>query len=372
MRGTIAALVLAACAAGQVHKSPFEGKWYPADRAALEKLLDQCYSVAARRMGGSPPRKQLRALIAPHAALQYSGATAAAAYRLLDKPRNAIVLGFSHRRPFASVVSPQVTAYATPLGEIRVNQALVKELAFRQAPEDQLCDHSLESQLPFLQRTTLREGFVPLYVGELSPDEMARTAAKLAKRIEQGDVVIASSDFTHYGEAYGYTPFPNDKELPRKLFQRGMATFERIGTLDAGEFDRFLASTGDTTCGRSPIRLLMAALSRLKEDIYLGPMDYLTSGDLLKNYSMSVTYGALAFYPASAFAVNEADQKKLLFCARQTMDRYLSSGKKDRTPPPAADRGADLDQRSGVYHHREEERKASRLRRIAVRHNAGL
>jgi AmmeMemoRadiSam system protein A len=93
----------------------------------------------------------------------------------------------------------------------------------------------------------------------------------------------------------------------------------------------------------------MAALARLKEDIYLSPADYLTSGDLLKNHSMSVTYGALAFYPSAAFAVGEADQKKLLACARQTLDRYLASGKKERTPPPGANGGADLNQRTGVF-----------------------
>jgi AmmeMemoRadiSam system protein B/AmmeMemoRadiSam system protein A len=342
-------MLAASLLAGQVHKSPMPGKWYPADAPALNKLLDQSFSAAGKRTGSAPRREKLRALVAPHAALPYSGVIAASAYRLLDGPRNVIVLGFSHRRPLRGVIAPAVDAYLTPLGEIKVNREAVKQLQFGQMSEDQLCDHSLENQLPFLQRAAPSAGLIPLYVGELTGDELRLAAQRLARQMEQGDVVIASSDFTHYGEAYRYTPFPNDKELPRKLFQRAMVTFELIGSLDVAEFDGFIAATQDNLCGRYPVRLLMAAVARLKADTYLKALDYMASGELTRDYSLSVGYGALAFYPSSAFGVGEQDQKRLLTSARQTLDKYLASGKKERVPPPVAERGPDLKQRAGVF-----------------------
>ncbi len=346
MRAATLFLLAASVAGGQVHKSPMAGRWFPAEKEALDKLLDQCFEASQKRTSGAPPRKKLRGLVAPHAGLQYSGIVAASAYRQLRDAQNVIVLGFSHRRLLRGVVAPDMEAYEIPSGRLAVHRAALKELGVRLAPEEQLCDHSLENQLPFLHRSAGKAGFVPLYVGELNDAELASAAQMLARRMEAGDVVVASSDFTHYGQAYGYTPWPNDNELPKQLFRRAMLTFELVGSLDVSAFDDFVQATGENLCGRSPVRLLMAALARLKEDTYLVPVDYMTSGELTKDYSLSVTYGALAFYPQSAFAVGQADQKRLLASARQTLDRFLA-GKKERVAPP--EKSPELEQRTGVF-----------------------
>ncbi len=332
----------------QAHKSPLAGTWYPGDAPSLQKLLDQSFTVAEKRTGGPPPRKGLRGLVVPHAGIVYSGTVAAAAYRLLDHPKNVVVLGFSHRRPLEGIVAPDVNEYVTPLGAVKVNRAALKQLGIPSMPEDRLCDHSLEIQLPYLQRVAPDTSLIPLYVGELSAAQRETAARALAKRMLAGDVVIASSDFTHYGGDYGYTPFPNDKEAPGRLFRMAMAAFDEIGSLDISAFDRYLADTGDTICGRAPIRLLMASLARMSEEIYQTPIDYLASGELTRDYSTSVSYGALAFYPASSFQVSEISRKKLLASARQTLDGYLASGKKVAIPAPQTE-GGDLDQKSGLF-----------------------
>lgn len=346
MRTGAGFLLVVSLAGGQVHKSPMAGQWFPAEKEALGKLLDQCFEAAQKRTGGAPPRKKLRALVAPHAALPYSGIVAASAYRQLSGAKNVIVLGFSHRRLLRGVAAPDVEAYEIPGGRLAVNRAAVAELGVRLVAEEQLCDHSLENQLPFVHRAATKAGFIPLYVGELSGADLASAAQMLAHRMEAGDVVIASSDFTHYGQAYGYTPWPNDKELPKQLFRRAMLTFELVGSLDVAAFDRFVEGTGENLCGRGPVRLLMAALSRLKEDTYMVPVDYMASGELTKDHSLSVTYGALAFYPESAFAVGDADQKRLLASARQTLNRFLA-GRKERVP--AMEHSPELEQRTGVF-----------------------
>ncbi len=342
------ALMAATLAAAPVHKSPMAGQWFPQEKAALEKALEESFRAAEKRSGALPPRKRMLALIAPHAGIQYSGVVAASGYRLLNGPRNVILLGFSHRRPLEGVVIPDVEGYETPLGQVAVNRKIAAELGFPRRTEAELCDHSLENQLPFLQRAAPAATLVPLYVGELGPAELAAASRALAARLAAGDFIVASSDFTHHGETYKYTPFPNDSNLPRKLLQRAMQAFENIGTLEVEEFDRFLAATGDTICGRQPIRLLMAALARLKEDTYLSPIDYMASGDLTRDWSLSVGYGALGFYPASAFQVGDEDRRKLLRSARQTLERYLG-GARERAPVPSAERGPELEQRTGVF-----------------------
>ncbi len=335
----------------QAHRSPMAGKWFPAGKQELTGAIEKAFRAAADRAGGAPRRSRLRALIAPHAAIQFSGVVAASAYRLLDSPRNVIVLGFSHRRRLSGVAAPAVDSYVTPLGEVSVNRAAVTALGFPVAAEAELCDHSLENQLPWIQSAAPGAAVVPLYTGELSPPSLAAAAARLAARIRAGDVVVASSDFTHYGKTYGYVPYPNDAELRTRLLRQAMAAFEEIGSIRVAGFDDYLSATGDTICGREPIRLLLAALAALdkEEEIYMQPVDLMTSGELTGDFSTSVTYGALAFYPASAFLVSPEDQRRLLASARQTLDRYLDGKAKSPAPLPSAERSAALNQRAGVF-----------------------
>jgi len=336
-------------ALAEVHTTPMAGRWFPAEKPALEKALEQSFQAAGQRTGNGPARKNLLALVVPHAGIQYSGTVAASSYRLLGQPKNIILLGFSHRHPVEGVVAPDVDGYATPLGEIRVNRQALDSLGFPRISEKDLCDHSLENQLPFLHRAAPAASLIPLYVGTLDKATLASAARKLAARVAAGDVIVASSDFTHYGASYQYTPFPNDANLPRRLMQRAVEAFENVGSLEVTEFDRFLASTGDTICGRDPIRLLMATLAAQPGDTYMSTVDYMASGDLSKDYSLSVGYGALAFYPASAFEVSPVDQKRLLASSRQTLDHLLINNGPRRIAVPMTDRGPDLEQRTGVF-----------------------
>jgi len=332
----------------QIFTSPAAGQWYPGDETQLERMLEEAWRAADSRAALTPSRKGLRALVVPHAAIQYSGVAAASAYRLLDSPRTVIVLGFSHQLPLAGVAGVDVDAYATPFGEVAVNRKVQEELGFPLLEPEKYSDHSIEVQLPFLQRAAPSASIVPIYVGDLSGKALRAAAAKLARRLKQGDLLIASSDFTHYGESYGYTPFPLDDETPERLRQQALQAFEAIGSMDLEAFDRYLRRTGDTVCGRGPIRLLMETLAILEEETYLEAVDLITSGELTGDFSASVSYGALAFYPSSAYRVGEVDQERLLASARETLDEYLAGARKG-APVPVSERNRDMRQRDGVF-----------------------
>jgi AmmeMemoRadiSam system protein B/AmmeMemoRadiSam system protein A len=350
MRNPLVFLLLGCSAIlAQVHKLPASPGWFPDDASGLERVLDDCFRTAQQRTGSAPPRKQLLGLIVPHAGLAYSGAVAAAAYSRLDHPKTVIVLAFSHERRMDGIATPALDAYSTALGEVHIDQDAVRALGFRREPEKLLCDHSLENQIPFLQRVAPQAQVVPLYVGELSPAELTQAAAKLATLAQQGDVIVASSDLTHYGLAYGYVPFPNDERTPERLRSRATEIFGRIGSLDVSQFDGMLSETHDNLCGWAPIRLLMATMARWKEEVYMSPLDYMTSGELVHDYRTSVSYGALAFYPASSFTVTPDNQARLLQSARETLNAYLATGQKKPVPVPAAGRGPELEQRSGLF-----------------------
>ncbi|HWR54241.1 MAG TPA: AmmeMemoRadiSam system protein B, partial [Bryobacteraceae bacterium] len=327
---------------------PVSDGWFPTEPAALNQVLDRSFSLAEQRFGTVPPRKGLLALIAPHAGLAYSGPVAAAAYSRLDRPANVIVLGFSHRVRFNGVLAPRVSTYRTPLGEIQVNGEALRELGFPSAPEDQLCDHSLENQLPFIQRAAPGARIIPLYIGDLTDAQLSAAAGKLAARLRLGDVIVASSDFTHYGKPYGYTPFANNGKLAQHLRERFLESAVAIGALNVPAFDTFLRSTNENLCGWAPIRLLMASLRLWKEDVFLSPLDYMTSGEITGDWSASVSYGALAFYPYGAYALSPASRTRLLESARRTLTGYLANGGGQAKPVPA-ERNAELDQRAGVF-----------------------
>jgi len=346
MRLPLLILGAALTAAAQVHTTPMAGRWFAADAGGLTKQVAQAHALATARQGGLAPRPHLAGLIVPHAGLEYSGAVAAEAWQLAAAhPRNRtiILLAFSHKGGPRGVVSPKVSAYQTPLGAVPVNTRAAAELGFPHVAESEVCDHSLENQLPFLQGIVGEGGFVPLYVGALSSAELTAAAKKLAARAAQGDLIVASSDFTHHGAGYGYQPFPQNDALPEKLRERALEAFEHIGSLDVPLLDRFLAETGDTICGVHPIRLLMAALhaARLPRGrVYMSTLDYVNSGQLTRDWSLAVSYGALAFYPAQSFAVADPDRQSLLTHARAT----LASGKPAASPAPAH-----LKQRTGVF-----------------------
>jgi MEMO1 family protein len=168
------------------HVSPYCGTWYPLQTAGLNALLDEAFEASCRRTGSHliPP---MLAAIVPHAAPRHSGTVAAAAYRhvQLVNPERVFILGFSHSGIGPGVAIPNVSGYRTPLGEVAVDgsagRALCSAAPFRLVDESDVCDHSVEIQLPFLQRAAPAVCVVPLYVGRLSDQEQTAAARALAR-----------------------------------------------------------------------------------------------------------------------------------------------------------------------------------------------
>jgi MEMO1 family protein len=318
-----------------VHVSPFSGTWYPGSPVALEALLDDVWEKSEDRTGAFVLPGG-RAFLAPHAGLMYSGTVAAAVYRHLERqqPRCVIVAGFTHRGAPDGISIPDVEAYETPLGRVPVNLELAGEISsaapFHGSPESRVCDHSVEIQLPLLQKALPRATVVPLYVGRLDQAAREKAAGVLARCMAPDVVLVASSDLTHFGRDFGFEPFPVDRAIADRLRRLDFQVLESSGSLREELFLETLRGTSATVCGVEPIALMLATLRRIESggEIFQEVLDYQTSGEITGDFHHSVSYGSLGFFPHTSFELDEQARKALLDLARRTLAEYRRTGKK--------------------------------------------
>lgn len=337
--------------ASGLHVSPFSGTWYPAGAAELRRLLDRLFAESERRTGGYIPSRA-SGFVVPHAGLVYSGTVAAAAYRHLRvlKPARVVLLGFSHHGAAPGAWIPEVPALGTPLGEVAVDRefaaALAQDGEFGMKNEEALCDHSVEIQLPLLQFAAPAAKVVPVYVSRMSHETRLAAARKLSSLLGPETAVVASSDFTHYGRGFSYQPFPADEYVAERLREIDEAAIDAAGTLYADAFLAELRSTGSTVCGFEPIGVLLETLrlAGQDEEIFQTTLDYQTSGEITEDYTHSVSYAALGYFPYRALDLGPEDARLLVASARATLAHYLQTGERRPIPPqggsPALERRA--------------------------------
>lgn len=280
------------------------GSWYPRDREELTGLVDGLLDSAAAR--AEEPHGSVGSLISPHAGFAYSGAVAAAAFVTLRGQSfdRVVLVGPSHYFGFEGAAIPDAaTAYRTPIGDVPIDrEALVtlrKAKGFR--ADDRLFEpeHALEAELPFLQRVIPPDvPVVPVLMGGRATQHDARCVADgLARLLGPTTLVVASSDFTHFGPRFEYVPF--DADIPARI--RAL-DFGAVATIEAGDaegFARYVATTGATICGHRAIEVLLLLLGG-KAGAKL--VQYDTSGRLSGTWDNSVSYAAMTG-PATGWAV---------------------------------------------------------------------
>ena len=302
------------------------GNWYPGDPATLTKHVDDLLAKA------SPPSIVGRpiAVIAPHAGYRFSAPVAAAGYRCLGgyTYKRVIVLAFSHRHSatYQGIDVPdKLTAYKTPLGEVPIDRKvcdrLLKNSLFASHPRIDRGEHSLELQLPFLQRVCKEFELVPLLIGQMSANDYARAAEAIVQCLDCDTLLVASSDFTHFGPNFAYRPFKDD--VPEQITGLAAQAAAPILKCDFDGFLNHLTKTQDTICGRKPISLLLRILS-MQGGAQGVRAAFDTSGNITGDWTNSVTYQSFVFTRRPG-TLDEQNRDKLLSLARQTVAAYLNS-----------------------------------------------
>jgi AmmeMemoRadiSam system protein B/AmmeMemoRadiSam system protein A len=297
------------------------GIFYPSDKKLLEQKLDGFLKETEGRAQKSSTA--LFGLISPHAGYDYSGKVAAVAYRqIAGKPyRTIFLLGPSHYVSFPGVSIYPYGAWETPLGKIPIDDqlaaALMEQCGFvrYQAPAFER-EHSLEVQLPFLQKVLENFKIVPMVMGKLSGPELRALADYLTTRIEQNPgrvLIIASSDMSHYHPYHEATAM--DK-----------TTLKQIEAMDLRMLRKSLESGTGELCGSQAVTTLMRVAENIGARVKV--LEYANSGDVTGDKTRVVGYGAVGFYVADQqFALSEKEQKILLQIARRTLEgQAISNG----------------------------------------------
>jgi len=270
------------------------GQWYQRSRSALARQVDSLLERAPTRSVSG----HLVALIEPHAGYTYSGIPAAVGFKLLRGTtyKRVILLGVAHTMRLTGCSLPNYTHYRTPLGEVPLDRevcdALLKSRPFRDVTRAHVREHSIEAELPFLQRTLSDFSIVPILVGEISDADRAKAAEALRGLLDDETLIVVSSDFTHYGSNFGYVPFRY--QIKENLDSLDHGAVKHILALDPAGFTGYIRETRATICGRNGIALLLEVLKPLG-DVTATELAYTTSADLTGEWSHSVSYCTIAF-----------------------------------------------------------------------------
>ncbi|HXQ31097.1 MAG TPA: AmmeMemoRadiSam system protein B [Steroidobacteraceae bacterium] len=263
----------------RVREPAVAGAFYPAAASDLRAALAALLGHASADAHPAPPAK---ALIVPHAGYVYSGSVAAAAYVRLVTRRSEIskvvIIGPSHRAYFQGIALPEADAFATPLGEIRIDVAGKARLAARgdvlvsDAPHE--LEHCIEVQLPFLQTVLDEFTLIPLLAGVASPQYVASVLTDVWGGPET--LVLASSDLSHYH------PYGSAQQLDAQTAAAIVARHSRL--------------SGEQACGAVAINGLMARAREL--GLAVDEIAHLNSGDTSGDRARVVGYGAFALHDA--------------------------------------------------------------------------
>ena len=272
------------------------GAFYASDASALKKQIKDCFlsDFGPGKLPEKGKKQYIKGVIVPHAGYSFSGPCAAHSYKAIaeaEKPDLFIILGFSHSG-FGSSVS--LEDWNTPLGVAKIDKEFGRLLIESGIPQDEYAhahEHSIEVQLPFLQFIFSDFKFIPVMVSD-DYKKVADTLIKALKQAKKKAVLIASSDFTHYGSDYGYVPFEDD--VKKKMYALDAGAIEKIKKVDAKDFLSYINKSGATICGKNAISSLLECIKPAKAEL----LKYYTSADIYDgDYSTAVGYAAIAFWP---------------------------------------------------------------------------
>ena len=299
------------------------GQFYPSNPEELRKTV----SILLKNASGLDIHGTIRGLVSPHAGYIYSGIVAAAGYRqIAPSTRTVILIGPSHRFPLKGASIPTVTAYRTPLGDVRLAQLafrLRKLPIFESIPEAHKMEHSLEVQIPFLQVMLKEFEIVPILINSGDPKALA---AALAPHIDNNTLIVASTDLSHY--------YPYERAV----------SLDRICTsaITNAEFSRMPLCEA---CGKRAVMTLMHIAEIKNWDAKM--IDYKNSGDTAGGKNNVVGYASIAFVDRKEGSkkmkesISIQDKKALLRLARSAIEARLVKGIKVERPGPSPILGED-------------------------------
>jgi hypothetical protein len=349
--------VRAAEGAGEpkVRPAAVAGSFYPADPQELSKMIDDMLAKATPR----PVDGTIIAAVAPHAGYPYSGPVAAWTYAALKghKFSRVVVIAPSHYVGFDFTSVYDGDAYTTPLGQVPVDKEFAQRLAKmdatirlsdkgHQATAD-APEHSVEVELPWLQKILGKFELVPIVMGDQSYESSRALGVALAKmlRNDHDTLVLASSDLSHYH------PYADAETIDHK-------TLHALEAYDYYSMSRNFQYRGPgqpgiwEACGGAPIVAAMIYAERIganKAEV----LKYANSGDITGDKSRVVGYSADLFVKSAQgaeatppFSLSDQEKAELLALARKSVEYMIT---KNEPYAPTAPEGETLNREYGAF-----------------------
>ncbi len=258
------------------------GSFYPSNPGELAREIDEYCAGPGER-----PKVRAIACIVPHAGYMYSGRVAGAVYGELEIPSRCVLLGPRHYPQGQPLAILAEGSWKTPLGEMEIDSQLAGELAkadprLRDDPVAHAREHSLEVQLPFLQRLAPSAQFVPIVLASDRYPALEDLGHGVARAISKVDaqagpiLIVASTDMNHY-ESDAATRVKDSRAI------------DRILALDPRSLYDTVRNKGITMCGyAATVASLVAALELGATEARL--VRYATSADVNGDFSRVVGY----------------------------------------------------------------------------------
>ena len=307
---------------GQDIKQPnVAGAFYPDNPQELSRMIDSFLDAA----NPQEPKGEIFALISPHAGYGFSGQIAAYGYKLIkDKPyKTIIIIGPSHNYGFSGVSIYPEGIFRTPLGDLEVDKEFTQQLLNKDEeiffqPRAFEKEHSVEVQLPFLQKVLSKPKIVPVVMGDCTLSTCQKLAELLKAAIgnRRDILVVASTDMYH---GYDY----EESEAVDNL------TLSYLKNMDAERLYYGLREGKLQLCGGFGVVsaiILARELGHNKLNVLKHTNSAIVTAKLVKGV-WTVGYASCVI-DQEAMMLNKSQRIRLLGIARKSIETYLSTGKK--------------------------------------------
>lgn len=231
--------------------------WYPQNKNELSLILNKFLK------NNSSQKRPIHGIIVPHAGYNFSGELTGKAFSLLlNKPEKAIVLGPSHNAYLTGIAS--IEKIQTPLGQVKIAKNPFPKLKY---------EHSIDNQIPFLQKLNPDIEILPLVIGKLTISRAEAAAKQLSK---ENALFVFSTDLSHF------LPYKEAIEQDKK-------TIKAILDLDTKK----LFSKENSACGIFPLMILieLCKIKNYKPKL----IEYKNSGDITQDKNSVVGYASMYF-----------------------------------------------------------------------------
>ena len=318
-----------------VRQPAMGGQFYPGDKEELTKMISQFLE----KVELPKIEREIRALIVPHAGYVFSGQVAAYGFKALQEQdiKTVILIGSSHHQYLDEAVLDSSDVWQTPLGQIDLDTDLRDKLVkgsdlFKIDSSPHQPEHSLEVEVPFLQKVLGDFKLLPILVGhQLSKGDLDKISQTLIKYLDEQTLLIASSDMSHY-PVYEQANQADEKVIEAILTGQVAKLQETIGQIEKEN----ISNLDTCLCGQAAVEVVMKAAQAIKvQEIKL--LKYANSGDVdMGDKSQVVGYAAISFLGESRTVpltssqgqlLSKEQKSQLLEIAKTSVEKYILENK---------------------------------------------